>query len=197
MIKYRNHIYREATTKDVVVDLINAWVDSGVGRKIYATPPDRELRYEASKALQEYLGKSKEPEIGDTITAWRGTHREQEYEDVKAGLQIKSKNYADNIMEKGMSVAMTPATIWAYNYDWAYKVKGKVADFGSDGEPVLVDVHVASPLFTDEEVIAYDLSEGATAKKREKILELVNLTKASRDDLLWLGGDDPTRLMRV
>lgn len=83
----------------------------------------------------------------ETDFFWRGTNRAEEIQDVKNGVQIISKNYVNNTMEGGMSVCDSLATVWAYNYKFAYKCVGDVCDAGSDGEPVIVNARPISELY--------------------------------------------------
>ena len=68
---------------------------------------------------------------------YRGTNNKNELDLVAAGLMRRSKNYADNTIEDGLSVSNGPEVLWAYDYPYGYKIKGSEIGKGSDGEPVL------------------------------------------------------------
>lgn len=162
------------------------WIEDGASMSQYVSYASWTIRHNARKALKSALEIKDTPNIGDTITAWRGTDRAEEHTDVDNGLKIISKNYADGTIEKGMSVAPPLATVAAYTYKYAYQVTGTVIDFGSDGEPVLIGVKTAGKRHKASKVLDHDLTHGATAHGRKILKKLSTKYGVSTDKLLQL-----------
>jgi len=116
---------------------------------------------------------------------WRGTNRRDEFKEVKAGLQIFSKNHADGSIEKGMSVSQGLGTVWGYGYKSCYKVSGELVEGGgSDGEPVLLNVKVTGRNMRAETALKNDKEKEAFRGRLKALAE--QLGCCSFDQLLRL-----------
>jgi hypothetical protein len=75
---------------------------------------------------------------------WRATNNADEIKLIKRGQLHPSRNHADGMAERGLSVAdHLGYTMLGYRY--AYRVRGRVIGVGSDGEPIL-DIATLQPL---------------------------------------------------
>jgi len=91
--------------------------------------------------------------IGKPGCWWRATNDKKEPAYVRAHTIRPSLNHADNIRERGLSVADSPHYI-SCGYRWAYQVSGRVIGLGSDGEPLLdiSSLRVESPLYNGDQL---------------------------------------------
>ncbi len=107
---------------------------------------------------------------------WRGTNSLKEYEAVKAGHQVLSRNYVDNAELSGMSVDKGLASVWLGEYPYCYRVDGDVIGYGPDGEPLLWNVRVISGLLDASEAIRNDRSKKDFAEALQAISEATGMT---------------------
>lgn len=118
---------------------------------------------------------------------YRCTNRREEYNDLKNGVKIISKNHADGYEEKGMSVCETLSyTMQGYKY--VYKVKGEVIGSGSDGEPILVNATPVGRLMLAESAAKQDKDREFRNATIKKIAEHTNL-RHDQIQALLLAGD--------
>lgn len=160
------------------IEAVRVWVDAGRPSGLYLSPDAWTVRHHASTTLAAVIESTKDGKF------WRGTNRRAEYNDIENGATLHSTNHADGSREAGLSVSPTPATIAAEGYCYAYQVTGTVVGTGSDGEPVLVDIKIASPLFSGSEAIAQDRSRLVILRK---IMDrIADETGVDSDVLFWL-----------
>jgi len=152
---------------DTAVKVLRKWADLGRPRRDHIQY--RELWDEIRKTVSRVAANnSLKPGY-----YWRGTNRKEEVNDLKNGKAIISKNHADGINEKGLSVSKTPATIWAYNYRGGYIVKGKEIGKGSDGEPIL-DPETVVPVteyLTQADIMKLDSENRKRMREVEKYIQ--------------------------
>jgi len=184
MIVYADYLYT-ASSLATARQAIQLWLEDGAPRTQFISFEKRKRRYDAAEKLRASLGIGG-IETGDVIEAWRGTNRKEEYQEVKSGVDIVSTNHITGEKESGVSVSVGLSTVWAYGYDWAYKVSGPVVSFGSDGEPVLANVEVVSPLLPADQAIKEDWEKGESARQDKVLEELVSTTGATKEQLLYL-----------
>ena len=166
-------------TYEFAKNSLQKWIDAGKPKSsdFYGG----EITKEVQNNLQMLKQKTKLLPEG---TFWRGTNNKQEFDLVKQGTQINSKNTLTGELEGGMSVSETPATIWSYGYKYAYPVKGDVIRFGSDGEPVLQNTIPASEkIMSAKNVLEKD--KDAQKLLMQQIEKLAEDTGLSKDIIMW------------
>ena len=77
---------------------------------------------------------------------FRATDNKNEIDVVTENPNLKSKNQGQGFYEKGLSVSEHFGYQKYFNYKYIYVVTGKIVGYGSDGEPLLQNVKVLSPL---------------------------------------------------
>lgn len=82
-----------------------------------------------------------------------------------------------------MSVSTTLATVYAYGYTHCYRVDGDVIGYGSDGEPVLVNVRPIGPMLDAGEAIDADERRERTRAAVQAVAEATGL---GAEMVLWL-----------
>ena len=88
-----------------------------------------DLNTEIRKQVDEYFKPPKENYY------WRATNNKNEVGMLKT--LRPSKNWATGQFEKGLSVSSELDYYYLSGYDYAYRVRGTLIGYGSDGEPVL------------------------------------------------------------
>lgn len=88
---------------------------------------------------------------------WRFTDNKAEPGLLESRMLRPSFNYADNVPEKGLSVA-EGAHYGAQPYKYGYGVRGDVIAHGSDGEPILdlSSVNAATPIMSKSTILTRD-----------------------------------------
>lgn len=116
------------------------------------------MRFQSDPVDVGILSEEKIEQLRKPTFYWRGTRNKGEIALAEKGQLRPSKNFVTNEIEKGVSVAETPATVFNYGYDYAYLVKGEDVGIGSDGEPVLnpKTIKVASSLLSPEKAFQKD-----------------------------------------
>ena len=107
---------------------------------------------------------------------WRGTNSPKEYEAVKAGHQVLSRNYVEDAELSGMSVDRGLATVWLGEYRFCYQVDGDIIGSGPDGEPLLRNVRVLSELLEASTAIQQDTSRRDFAEALQFISSETGMT---------------------
>lgn len=169
-------------------------------RKLEFTPSFSSA-YCAQSALKSYLGLFAQEylDVGDRTVTYRATNRAEEYNDVRDGVELVSKNYVDGTMEKGLSTSFALDYAALHSFRYVYKVEGTIVDFGSDGEPILRDLVVAGPLLDADAAVAADRASGRThteQQKRQDIAREVGVTSSNLIDLTHLNLRSTTLIPR-
>lgn len=164
---------------------IKAWIDSGASFSDYVSHEDWKIRHLASKSIKAAIGEPEDPEIGDRITAYRATNRKEEFNDIKSGKKIISKDHSSGRLEKGLSVA-TDLHYAIRGYKWVYKISGKVIGFGADGEPLLDDYKVIGRIQSADRAIAKDWESGRAAKRSKVYQHLAQKTNLDKNVIIKL-----------
>ena len=97
---------------------------------------------------------------------WRFTNDPKEVLKVKSGKISPSRNYSNNVQEKGLSVSDGVGYGGSTDFKYGYRVKGKVVGAGSDGEPVL-------------DIATLEVSGGIQSKK-----DIISAEKQAHDEVL-------------
>lgn len=175
----------QRVSRDFVIKKLQAFANIPKRWSSYLSPDNAQTKFAAIKALRLFVGIDEDPDRGDSIVAYRATNRREEYQDLKMGKQIVSRDHSSGRQEKGLSVA-TGLHYAARGYKYVYRVKGRVAGFGSDGEPLLLDVKVVGKIKTSNSMISWDLKRGPTARKFKIYNSLAKETGLSKFDLIRL-----------
>ena len=143
-----NETYYDVEQMQAATEAISAWVTDGAPHHDCISFEKWQRRWAASQAVRALL-----PTPGPD-TYWRCTNRKEEHSDMLSGVALVSKDHRDGSAEAGLSVSTD--VFYACGYRWAYKVTGKLAGTGSDGEPVIVDCKPVGKLMTAKKAIDDD-----------------------------------------
>lgn len=108
---------------------------------------------------------------------FRATDNKKEISLIKENPNLKSKNSRDNFTEKGLSVSEHSRYKDFFNYKYVYVVTGKMIGYGSDGEPLLQNIKVLSPL---NKISRYEAKQDIIMKKN---LKQMNLTEKDYENI--------------
>jgi hypothetical protein len=116
---------------------------------------------------------------------WRATNNPDEIKLIKRGQLRPSINHADGMAERGLSVA-DHLGYAAMLFTYAYRVRGRVIGYGSDGEPVL-DLATLEPLDrAPRPVVDIEAKEGAERRAQLRaILAAIGWTEDQYRASFW------------
>ena len=166
-------------TKSNQLDTARQWIADGASWSQYVSYAAREVRYDALREIQAWID-ARLPQPAEGVY-WRGTRRRDEASDLAAGIEIRSRNYADGELEAGLSVCETPAYIVTAGYQYGYRVTGRVVGTGSDGEPLLVDARPVGKTMTAAAVGRVDAPR--MRRRRAVMQELADLLAVDYDTI--------------